>query len=359
MSNPAQPEPLVSEPLLARARQVSAADLHEASGRLGALPDWIKPLSADVTLAGRAFPVYCGPGDNLPLHHAIYAASPGDVLVVNAGGRTPYGYWGDVMGTAAKVRGLGGLVITGGVRDSRSLVDMKFPVFCGAVSIRGTIKDPRGSHTVGEPIRIGGVAIERGDLVVGDADGVVIIPKNVAEIGVANAEQRVKTEATILKRLRDGATTLEVYGLPDLAPNRAQPNMAGRISIHPPGLSHGQLPIPAASRVGGIIATGGVRGVDPVSGVMPAELQEQARLMFSNLRTIVEAAGGRVEEILKITIWISTPEARQAINPPWLQMFPDAVSRPARHILHYELPAGMLMQCEALAVSRAAGAEVS
>lgn len=122
-----------------------------------------------------------------------------------------------------------------------------------------------------------------------------------------------------------------------------------RQSIEVPGLSHGDLPIPSASRVGQLIATGGVRGVDPANGQMPPDLETQTRLMFENLRRVVEAGGASCDSILKLTIWIAVPEARAAINVAWLRMFPDAHARPARHILNYALPGGMLVQCEALA----------
>jgi 2-iminobutanoate/2-iminopropanoate deaminase len=122
-----------------------------------------------------------------------------------------------------------------------------------------------------------------------------------------------------------------------------------RCSINVPILDHGDLPIPTVSRVGPLIATGGVRGVNPRTGVMPIEVCDQAQFMFDNLRAIVQAAGGKCEDIVKITIWIAVPEARAAINEAWTKYFPDASSRPARHILNYALSGGMLVQCDALA----------
>ncbi|HEY0107089.1 MAG TPA: RidA family protein [Rhizomicrobium sp.] len=124
-----------------------------------------------------------------------------------------------------------------------------------------------------------------------------------------------------------------------------------RRSIEVAGLSHGNLPIPTASRVGPFIATGGIRGVDRRSGVMPPDVADQVRHMFSNLQAIVEAAGADCASILKLTIWIKTQEARPLINEEWVKMFPDPHARPARHILNYELGGAMLVQCEALAVA--------
>jgi 2-iminobutanoate/2-iminopropanoate deaminase len=123
-----------------------------------------------------------------------------------------------------------------------------------------------------------------------------------------------------------------------------------RISIHVPGHGHGEAPVPAASRVGPFIATGGVRGVDLASGKLVEGVEAQARQMFANLRVIVEQAGGSVDTILKVTVWAGTPEARSAINAPWLLLFPDPQSRPARHVINQALPGGMLVQCDALAV---------
>lgn len=99
-----------------------------------------------------------------------------------------------------------------------------------------------------------------------------------------------------------------------------------------------------------MLATGGVRGVDPVSGITPETAEEQVANMFANLRRIVEAGGGRASDILKVTVWISGPEVREVINRPWEELFPDPASRPSRHILVHELPGAMLAQCEAIAI---------
>lgn len=125
--------------------------------------------------------------------------------------------------------------------------------------------------------------------------------------------------------------------------------MTRRRSIDVDGLTHNGLPIPVASRVGPMLATGGIRGVDRASGTMPVNLVEQTALMFANVRAIVEAGGARVDQIVKMTVWIATPDARASINAEWVKLFPDPASRPARHILSCDLPGGMLVQCDALA----------
>lgn len=125
--------------------------------------------------------------------------------------------------------------------------------------------------------------------------------------------------------------------------------MSERRSIEPEGLAHPGLPIPAGSRVGPLLATGGIRGVDRKTGQMPADAEAQVRLMFANLKAIIEEGGGDLSAIVKITVWVAAPEYRAALNPAWIEYFPDPASRPARHVLVYDLPGGMLVQCDALA----------
>jgi 2-iminobutanoate/2-iminopropanoate deaminase len=123
-----------------------------------------------------------------------------------------------------------------------------------------------------------------------------------------------------------------------------------RMSIHVEGLGHGELPIPTASRLGPFLATGGIRGVDRASHSLPEDPQTQANLMFDNLAAVLEAGGATVDDVLKLTIWIKNPALRSIVNPGWLKWFPDPDSRPARHILIYDLPGAMMIQCEVLAV---------
>jgi 4-hydroxy-4-methyl-2-oxoglutarate aldolase len=197
-----------------RAARLSSATLHEAAGKSGALPASIKPLAPHLRLCGRAFPVKSPPGDNLWLHRGIVAAGRGDVLVVDAGAGVEYGYWGEVMTLAAQVRGIAGLVLTGGVRDSLRIIEMGFPVFSGAVSIQGTVKDPHGAGSLGEPLKIGGATVAAGDLILGDADGVVVVAQSRARDAVADSERRDQDEVRIFEALRAGKSTIEIYKLP-------------------------------------------------------------------------------------------------------------------------------------------------
>lgn len=137
--------------------------------------------------------------------------------------------------------------------------------------------------------------------------------------------------------------------------------MASSINID--GYSHGAQPIPAAARVGPLVMTGGVHGLDPQTGEIPDDVAEQARLMFHNLDRIMRAAGGTLTSIAKITVYVGTPDARAAVNAEWLKHFPDTAARPARHTLSYDhLPLNILVQCDAVAFveppsSRRSGAE--
>lgn len=126
--------------------------------------------------------------------------------------------------------------------------------------------------------------------------------------------------------------------------------MSARRSIVVEGFNHGQQPIPAASRVGPLVMTGGVHGLDPATGKLPDGVEDQARLMFENLARIMAAAGGTMATIARMTVYVKVPDARAAVNVEWLRAFPDPADRPARHTLVNEtLPANMLVQCDATA----------
>ncbi|WP_368620666.1 4-carboxy-4-hydroxy-2-oxoadipate aldolase/oxaloacetate decarboxylase [Paraburkholderia sp. BR13444] len=194
------------------ARNVPAAALHEAGGKIGVLPTSIRPVAPGFRICGTAFTVHSPGGDNLWLHRAILAAKPGDVLVVYANGAYDHGYWGEVMTTAAKVRGLAGLVIDGCVRDADLLEQIGFPVFSRGLSIRGTGKDYGAIGWLNAPVLLGNTTVEPGDLIVGDRDGVVAVPRARASEVVAKAAQREIDEATICKRIEAGETTMQIYG---------------------------------------------------------------------------------------------------------------------------------------------------
>lgn len=153
------------------------------------------------------------PHNNVFLHEAIYAAPAGSVLVVDTGGGYEAGYWGEVMTVAATVRGLAGLVLDGCVRDGEQLRAMDFPVFARGLCIRGTGKFRTPPGVLGERIRIGDVHVEPGDWVLGDLDGVVVVPRAELAVTITATESRERKEAEIMAALRAGARTLDIYGL--------------------------------------------------------------------------------------------------------------------------------------------------
>jgi 4-hydroxy-4-methyl-2-oxoglutarate aldolase len=217
----AHPEPTTQESiervapaLIEAARSFSTATLHEAAGQIGALPSAIKPICPTLRVAGSAFTVKSSGGDNLWVHRAIYAARAGDVLVVHTSGQYDYGYWGEIMSTAAKARGIAGLVIDGCVRDGELLQQLGFPVFARGLCIRGTTKDPGAKGSINTSVSFGNddVMVKSGDLMIGDGDGVVCIPRAEAATVLRSAQEREARERGILERLRAGESTLDLYG---------------------------------------------------------------------------------------------------------------------------------------------------
>jgi 4-hydroxy-4-methyl-2-oxoglutarate aldolase len=202
----------VASHLVEAARPLSTATLHEAARKSGALPSPIKPMAAGFRLCGPAVTVHSPGGDNLWLHRAIYVAQPGDVLVAHTSGQYQHGYWGEIMSAAAQVRGLAGLVIDGCVRDGDLLRHIGFPVFARGLCIRGTGKDFGARGWINAPTLFEDVVVHPGDLIVGDGDGIVCIARAQVEQVLQTARQREQQEAAILERLRNGATTLDIYG---------------------------------------------------------------------------------------------------------------------------------------------------
>ena len=122
-----------------------------------------------------------------------------------------------------------------------------------------------------------------------------------------------------------------------------------RSSVYVEGFSH-KNPIPAACRIGAMVYSGSIQGSDPATGQYGGTLEEQSRLMFEQVRRIVDAAGGGVGDIIKMTVWMKDRTRRAALNGPWLEMFPDPQSRPARHTMNADLDGGKLVECEFVAV---------
>jgi 4-hydroxy-4-methyl-2-oxoglutarate aldolase len=148
--------------------------------RFGAMHPRIKPIATPIKMVGPALTVRTRPADNLMAHYATHIAMPGDVLVIDAGGLETNSIWGGLMTHTAKKKGLAGVVIDGAVRDSATIRQLGYPIFARAVSPMNGHKDGPGEVNV--IIQCGGVQVKPGDIIVGDDDGVVVVPREDAEI---------------------------------------------------------------------------------------------------------------------------------------------------------------------------------
>ncbi|KUM36352.1 4-carboxy-4-hydroxy-2-oxoadipate aldolase/oxaloacetate decarboxylase [Arthrobacter sp. EpRS71] len=197
---------------LQRLKQLGTATVYEAQGQRGSIASEIRPLDPAMKLVGTALTVNTTPGDNLMFHQAVLMARPGDVLVVDAKGFTDAGPWGDVLTLAAQQAGIAGLVIDGSVRDSEAIIEAGFPVFSRGISIRGTTKVDPGE--VGGTINLAGTLVERGDIIIGDRDGLVVVKAADVLDSLEKAEAREAKEEEFRRRILDeGASTAELLGL--------------------------------------------------------------------------------------------------------------------------------------------------
>ena len=171
----------------------------------------IRPVWSGAEVAGPAVPVRCTPGDNLAIHVGVTRATPGSVLVVDVGDQPELGYWGEVLTTAAEAAGIAGLVIDGCVRDVDALAAHGFPVFSAGIALTGATKDRAGS--VGRAVVVGEAPVDADDWVVGDVDGVVVVPHGLVDEVLAAARSRTDKEAALFAQLRAGATTLDLLAL--------------------------------------------------------------------------------------------------------------------------------------------------
>jgi 4-hydroxy-4-methyl-2-oxoglutarate aldolase len=191
--------------------QYGTATIFEAYPGAKALPGEIAPLWRPIQLCGPAFPVYAPPGDNLAAHLALAEAPEGCVLVVYTGGEKRKGFWGEVMTEAATARRVSGLVTDGAVRDIKAIRDLGFPVFSAGIAIPGTVKLQEGTRN--SQIELSGVPVAPGDIVFGDDDGVVLVPKDLLEAVGQSAEKRMRKEAEFIRQLKQGALTVDLLGL--------------------------------------------------------------------------------------------------------------------------------------------------
>jgi 4-hydroxy-4-methyl-2-oxoglutarate aldolase len=203
---------------ISRLGAAGVATVHEAQGRSGLLRPYMRPIDAAARVAGSGVTVLCGPGDNLMIHAAIAVVQPGDVLVVATFSDSTDGMFGELLAESCRAHGVAGLIIDAGVRDTLEIAALGFPVWSKAVSAQGTSKTFAGSVNV--PIVCAGAAISPGDVIVGDADGVVVVPRESAGAVAAAAEARLAKEDQTRARLKAGELGLDIYGLRDVLAQR-------------------------------------------------------------------------------------------------------------------------------------------
>lgn len=187
------------------------ATVHEAIGRVGFVGTHLRPIQFDTKIAGSAVTVLSHPGDNMMIHAAVEMCGPGDVLVVANTAPSTHGMFGDLLATSLMARGVRGLVIDAGVRDTADLRAMGFPVWSQHVSCQGTVKNTPGSVNV--PVVLGGVTVQPGDVVCADDDGVVVVPREHAGWALEQSDARLAKEAAMRSRLEAGELGVDIYGL--------------------------------------------------------------------------------------------------------------------------------------------------